>query len=333
MRYGKITTAIFAAALTACGGQFKHPDTSGIDTQITVQPFYSDLLSDEDSTIDAKIERMNSLYGEFFTDFCEYGLRIGQPGDSLFKSSLNTFLTLPENSEVIAACDSVYAQLSINDQLTDAFKCIRYYMPHLPVPKVYCHFSGFNQKIIVDSTFISFGIENYLGEQCRFYQWLGVPLYARHTKSAEYITSDIVKGWYYANCPDLSDKEDILSAMIYQAKILYATKASMPSLDLTKLFGFTEKQLEWCEKAEADMWAYLAENKLLYSTDQLVRNKLVRDAPFTQYFGQDSPGRAVLYCAFSIVCDYMRQHPETTMPELFAMADAQKILVEARYRP
>ncbi|MBP5366792.1 MAG: hypothetical protein J6Y82_12880 [Bacteroidales bacterium] len=333
MRFGQISIIVSAFALTSCGGQFEHPDTSSIDAQITVRPFYRDLFSPSDATLDAKIARMDSLYGTFFTDFCEYGLRIGRPTDSLFSQSLNTFLTLPENAEVLPVCDSVYAQLSIDDQLTDAFRCIEYYMPHLPVPQVYCHFSGFSQKIIVDSTFISFGIEHYLGSQCRFYQYLEVPLYARHTKSAEYIVSDIVKGWYYANCPDVSEKDDILSAMIYQAKILYATKASMPSLDLTKLFGFTEKQLEWCEKAEADMWAYLAENKLLYSTDQLVRNKLVRDAPFTQYFGQDSPGRAVLYCAFSIVCDYMRQHPETTMPELFAMADAQKILVEARYRP
>lgn len=55
--------------------------------------------------------------------------------------------------------------------------------------------------------------------------------------------------------------------------------------------------------------AYL-EHKLLYSTAMLDRSKIVNEAPFTSYFGNKSPGRAAIYCAYNIVRAYMDAHPE-----------------------
>lgn len=332
MRY--IIIVLVAFIVLACDSQFKHPDTSGISVDIHLRPFYRDLFSTSDSSVHSKSERLSSLYGDFYTDICRYELELGSPSDSAFENNFEFFINIPENSEVIATCDSVYNQLNdIDEQLSDAFSCIHYYMPELLTPEVLCHFSKFNRKIVVDSTYISFSIEHYLGSNCRYYSWLEMPQYACATKDASYIVPDLVRAWFYANCPDTTGREDILSAMIYQGKVLYAVKSCLPDLPDNLLFGFDDEHYEWCQNAESDMWACLAEQKLLYSTNPLDRTKIVNDAPFTAFFGPASPGRAALYCAFNIVCSYMRQHPECTIRELFANPNAQQILVESRYRP
>lgn len=329
-----ISSSIALFTCFACNNQFSHPDTSNIAVNIKVIPFYQDVFSKTDSSISCKINRLDSIYPMFFSDFCAYDLHIGRPSDSLFAHNFNMFLSAPENDEVISCCDSVYySMINLNNDISDAFSCIKYYCPRLLTPIVSCHFSGFGNKIIVDSTYISFSIEHYLGSDCRFYSWLDIPVYARYNKTRDNIVPDLVKAWLYANFPDTTYKDDILTAMIYQGKILYATHKVIPNISDNLLFGFNDSQLKWCNRAESEMWAYLAENKLLYSTEPLDKNKLINEAPFTSYFGTNSPGRATLFCAYHIVCNYMSRYPETTLEQLFCLSDAQQLLVEARYRP
>lgn len=97
--------------------------------------------------------------------------------------------------------------------------------------------------------------------------------------------------------------------------------------------GFSDQQLQWCQNAEAQMWGFLAEQQLLYSTNIIDQRKLINEAPFTTYFGQQSPGRAVLYCAYNIIYQYMQHHPDTTLDQLLLLSDPQQILLQAHYRP
>lgn len=324
------TLLLIAAALilSACNKQFSHPDTSGIDLKISVDPFYKAVFATSNP------HALNSQYSDIFADYCSRELHIGRPGDADFDDNFRQFIEYPDNAEVIAACDSLFDKLTtLDDQLTDAFQCFAYYFPDIAIPHVYCHFSGFNSKIIVDSTYVSFSIEHYLGADCRFYQWLEVPQYARRAKQPDNITPDIVKAWLYANYPDQSDRDDILAAMLYQGRILYCLARILPDIDRTLLLGFTEQQLQWCQNAEAQMWGFLVEQQLLYSTNLINRRKLINEAPFTTYFGQQSPGRAVLYCAFNIICQYMQHNPDTTLDQLLSLTDPQQILLQAHYRP
>lgn len=332
--------ALCAITLTACNQRFSRPDTSGIDVQITVDPFYKELFSKQDNSARLKAERLLNTYGNYFSEYCQYELRIGSPTDTteqeIFISEFNRFLSIPENQEVIATCDSVFArQRKLNEQLSDAFSCFRYFFPEKNVPSIKMHFSGFNNKMFVttDSASLSLSIEHYLGSQCRYYQMLEMPQYARQNKNPDNIVSDLMKAWLYATFPCQSPKDDVLTALIYQGSILYALNRCMPDISDCQLFGFAKEQLEWCQKYEKQMWGTLAEQKLLYSTNPLDRNKLVNETPFTVFFSNDSPGRAALYCAFNIVCSYMNHHPEQTLQSLLESTDAQQLLLEARYQP
>ncbi len=319
---------------SSCSNDFKHPDTSKIDLQVRIDPFYQELFSRQDSDLPSKIARLNTKYGDYFTTYCENELRIGNPNDSLFVREFERFYTMKENAEVIATCDSVYNNLStIDDKLTDAFRCFAYYFPNISTPQVYMHFSGFNNKMFVDSTYLSLSIEHYLGCDCRYYPMLEIPQYARTTKDPDFIVSDLVKAWLYANFPNESNSETVLDALIYQGKIIYALRKCIPDLKEENAFGYTPEELKWCKSYERQMWASLAEQKLLYSTNPLDRLKLVNDAPFTTFFGQSSPGRAAIYCATNIVISYHHQHPELSLEDLLKLHDAEEIMLGAHYRP
>lgn len=337
MRHIKTTIALLAAlSMVGCHGRFRHPDTSACKQDVRIEPFYQDFFDEADTSVASKIERLSAKYGEYFDTYCARELRIGHVGSEEIESNMKLFLGQKENAEVIATCDSVVAQSGDKQsrRLSDALGCLAYYLPNVSLPEhYYFHVSGFNNKIFVDSAYLSVSIEHYLGSDCRYYPWLEIPMYARRSKNAENIPVDIIKALIYANKPDVSEKDDVLSAMIYQAKVMYATAACFPDVEERSIMGFTEEEWSWCKSAEKDMWGFMAEQKLLYATNPLTKNKLVNEAPFTVYFGDKSPGRAAIYCAYNIVCSYMDRHKEASIESLFDMGDAQELLIEAKYRP
>ncbi len=322
------------ALLCGCSGEFHHADVSGHEVSLNVKPFYKDMMKGGEKSPAQLSKELDDKYGAFYSDFCNYELRIGLPGSALCDSMLGRFLSQPENAEVIAACDSVYDKLDIDADISDAFSCFAALFPQRPVPgDVFCHFSFFNSRILVDSAYVSFAIESYLGSDCRFYEWLELPVYARKNRSDNFIVSDLVKAWILSTMPEASGKQDVLTSIIYQAKVLYALHCCIPSIDDVTLFGMTKGEVEWCKANEANMWGCLVERKLLYSTDMLDKNKLVNDAPFTFFFGNNSPGRAAIYCGYNIVRGYMKEHPDVTPEALMAITDAQSILQGSKYNP
>lgn len=334
MRKSLCLCAALTVLMCGCHSEFKRPDTTGHDVALTVTPFYKDLMESGETDTHLLNTKLLEKYGDFYDLFCRYELRIGEPGSFLADSLMKLFLGQPENKEVMAACDSVFGMIDIDDDASDAFSCYAALFPGQPVPEqILCHFSFFNSRILVDSTFISFGIENYLGRDCRFYDWLAVPVYARQNRDVSYVVTDLVKAWILSTMPDESEREDVLTALIYQAKVLYALHSCLPDLDDARLFSMSKEQLKWCEQNEANMWSLLAEHKLLYSTELLDKSKLVNEAPFTYFFGNNSPGRAAIYCAYNIVRGYVKRHPEVTPAQLMDIQDAQSILQGSGYSP
>lgn len=334
-----IVVALLLLSLSSCNDHRPHINTSATTVNVSIQPFYQDMFDASDTSIYDKTTRLNNRYGTFFQQLCSRELRIGDPvNDSanIFADELQRFISYKENAEVLAACDTIYNMYATSEsrKLSEALSYLRYYMPSAIIPNnVYAHFSAFNTKILVDSTFLSVSIDHYLGADCRFYPWLEIPQYASRNKRPENMAMDMLKALIYANFPDTSDKYDVLSAMIYQGKVIYITSMCMPDIPMAQIMGMTEQQLTWCNKAQKQMWGYMAETKLLYSTNPLDINKLTNDAPFTTFFGENSPGRAVLWCAYNIVKSYMENNPQTTMEQLIADGDAQQLLILAKYRP
>ncbi len=97
--------------------------------------------------------------------------------------------------------------------------------------------------------------------------------------------------------------------------------------------GFTEDQMKWCRNNEKQMWTYLVEEKLLFSTDQMTIRKLTEDAPSTQFFTAESPGRAAVWQGLQIIRAFADRNPHLTLSQIMSQRDYQEVLRLSKYNP
>ena len=149
----------------------------------------------------------------------------------------------------------------------------------------------------------------------------------------DYIVPDCMKAWGYTNYEFKDSANCLLNNILYEGKMVYFVKKMLPDTHDTTVLGFTPAQLKWCTNNGEQMWTYLVEHKLLFSTNNLTIRKLVYPAPFTSYFTQESPGRAAVWLGYKIVSAYMKNNKNITLPQLMQETDYQKILRMSNFKP
>lgn len=280
------------------------------------------------------VESIYRKYGRYFDVYATGVLQLGQVSDTLFPHLLSLFLQDTVIREVYDTVATRYPELTAQEKdLSDAWAYYAYYFPEKVIPQVYAHISGFNQSVIVDSAEVGISLDNYLGD-CVFYSMLAVPvpMYARRKMTGEDMVRDIMTGWFNAEFVFRPQKNDFISGMIYQGKIVSLLRRVLPDYEFARVLGFSPEQLEWCENNESRIWSFLIENDFLFSTQQKLMLKYLNDAPYTSGMPVESPGRAVVWSGWRIVEEYMKK-TEITLPELMQEQDYHKILRIAAYRP
>jgi hypothetical protein len=152
----------------------------------------------------------------------------------------------------------------------------------------------------------------------------------------ENIVPDCIYGWGASEWDFSTFKypaDNVLAEIIHLGKLKYFEKCMLPETSDELIFGFTADQLKFCRNNESQMWQYLIENNLLFSTDQLTIHKLTGEAPFTGYFTKESPGRAAVWIGFRIVESYMIKSHGLKIEEMIRDTDVQGILEKAKYSP
>jgi len=162
---------------------------------------------------------------------------------------------------------------------------------------------------------------------------LGIPKYKTQNMVPQKIVPDVFYAWAITEFPFNENTNNLLSNMVYQGKLLYFTEAMNPNLPDSIIIGYTSQQLNWCKQNEANMWAYLAEKRLLYNSERLELRKYIGDGPFTNTFSHESPGRTGVWLGWQIVRSYMNKNHSTSLNDLMEMNNAQEILNNSAYFP
>ncbi len=309
-------------------------DISKSAVNIEVQRFDKDLFSINLDSVEAQLPALKEKYGQFADLFFEGIIRIGKPENPQCYQFLRSFLadTMVNNS--YRKAQSTFANFDdLNIALTDAFKRYNYHFPSRKIPTVISYISGYNLSVAIDENVVAVGLDRYLGSDTPQYKLLGIPRYMAIKMVPEKIPSDIVRAWLYGEFAYNDSVDNLLSNMIYEGELIYIARHLLPNEPEHLIHGFSEEQLKWCEKNEADMWTHLIENKLLFTTNTLEINKFVNDAPFTSGFPQESPGRAAVWIGYRIVESLMQRNEQMTLEDLMGIRDYQKVLNMARYKP
>ena len=333
---GKNIVYLFIISLFAitCKNDNRVIDVSNIHLDIKVKRLDKDIFEIDLDNIRNDVDSLKNIYDEFFKLYNFSVIRLGNPDNEKYCNNLKAYVTDYTMNKVYSETMKVYPDLKIEEQdLENAFKRFKYYFPNKKTPAVYSYIGGFNQSIVVADSILGIGLDKYLGSNCVFYDKLRIANYLQFNMNRDMIAIDAIKSWLLTEFVYNDSIDNLVNNMIYQGKIQYALKYLFPEKADSLLFGFKGKDIYWCENNESQMWNYLIENKLLFSTDYMLINKFINPAPFTAGFPNASPGRATIWVGEKIVSNYMKQNSNISLNELMHENNYQKILSGSKYEP
>ncbi|HCN82440.1 MAG TPA: gliding motility lipoprotein GldB [Sphingobacteriaceae bacterium] len=329
---------LISLLLTSCGGK-KRIDISHIKLDVHVERFDQSLNSLTSRNLSVKAPALKAQYGPFYNDFMEKMLGVGSTQDTAYYTNLRTVLNNRDYLELKSEVAKTYPDLSkTENELSDAFKHILYYYPQQKIPQLISFFSGFAYQVTIGQDYIGIGLDMFLGADSKFYPALreSIPAYLSRRYTPENIPPRVIEAFEREELfPERDEDRSLLAKMIYNGKILYFMNQVIPDASDSLLIGFTDKQLDWCGKNEANIWGYFLQENLLYETDYLKIQKYLTEAPFTPGIGEqnESAPKLGIWTGWQIVKKYMEKNPETTLQELMQNTDYQNILNKSGYKP
>ncbi|MGZ3754480.1 MAG: gliding motility lipoprotein GldB [Mucilaginibacter sp.] len=324
----------------------KKVDVSNIPIDVRIDRFDHDFDAMRTQPMATQAINLQKKYGVFYHDFIDLILQTRNSDDTAYFKTLNQVFTQNLNGrhpylDLKHDVDSVYPgnMDKQNDELTDAFRRIKYYYPKATLPvKVYAYFSGFQAQTSLGNNYIGIGLDMFLGANSKFYPALTelFPHYVSRRFTPDNIAPRVAEAIIRENLfPESDNDKSLLSKMVYNGKIMYFMDLVLPDVPDSTKIGYTTKQLKWATDFKADIWGYFLEQNLLYESDFNRIQMYLNEAPFTPGIGEknESAPRLGIWTGWQIIKAYMDKHPDVTIAQLMAEQDAQKILNESKYRP
>jgi len=333
------TLLLITAILSACKNGNNKVDVSNIKLEVHIERFDHDFDLLSKKPMARQAVALQTKYGAFYNDYLERVLQAGTARDTAYFSNLRQVFAGRPYQDLKHEVDSVYPNLNKQEEeLTDAFKRIKYYFPKKQLPKVYAYFSGFQAQTTLGNGYIGIGLDLFLGANSKFYPALinTFPHYLSRRFTPDNITPRVVEGIIREDMfPEPGSDRTLLAKMVYEGKMMYLMDKIVPDVPDSTKIGYTTKQMQWCQAFESNIWGYFLEENLLYETDYPKLQKYLNEAPFTPGLGEnnDSAPKLAVWAGWQIVRQYMTKHPEVTLQQLLVLNDAQKILNDAGYHP
>ena len=259
------------------------------------------------------------------------------PDEPEFLQMTHEFVSDPVMRDIYRITDSLYHDLSdVERQLGRALWRAYKLCPKMGhVERFYTMATGdfnINFRVFSNCGDLCVCLDQYAIGAMERYQYFGMPSYLVRTLTREYIVPDCMftLAGLYLGGPngDLT----LLDHAIADGKKLYFMEKVLPGIADTVLLRYTADQLQWMRDNEKNVWGWLLQNKLLYTTDQSAYRNLLGEAPHTNAFGSDSAPRIASYIGWQIVRSYMKKS-HCTIQELLDEPDSRKILTESGWRP
>ena len=300
---------------------------------LKINRFEHALFSINQKNVGVVSEKLEENFGTFNEVFASQIMQRDILTDEQYSLEL---LAFTQHKDMREAYDSVAVLFTdftaVEQELEFAFWQFSDYFPSFPTPEITTFFGGFNYGVVTYDDNIAIGLENFLGENSKFYQLLGNPEYLRFQKQKKFISSNVMEVWLNEYFQQYLGGRDLLSQIIYKGKIMYCIDKMLPDLLLKDKFRFTNDQMSWVEENEASIWQYIVHEDLLFSKDEQQFRTFVDYAPFVKGIPGRAPGRLAYYIGYKMVNEYMDNN-EIDVEELMYLTDSRKFLKQSKYKP
>jgi hypothetical protein len=352
----KTSKVVFTASLLISAFLFSRcnnsgenkPDTSHINVSLASSRFDVDLYALDTNHIGEGLQRLKTKYPNFLDYFLDtlmaYNVR-GNYSDTVagIREGLKPFLSFKDFADLEDTIKKHYPDTKrVDEELTTAYKNMKYYFASFPVPKVIYLNLGLSKwpSFPLDSTTLCIALDMFLGDNFPHYKSVGVPEYMKAHLRESYIPVSAFTALYRGIYPFKLDDRTLLDLMIQRGKEQYFLHRIFPDKPDSVLFGFTQRQVDWCNANEGLVYNFFIHQNLLYNKEAHSITPYVTDGPFAVGLESPSnpvkntPGNVGSWLGYRIVSSYMANHPKTTLPELLTFqSDAARFLEEAKYKP
>lgn len=322
--------------LSACDTP-QSTDRFRIDTQqdrveVVLQPFYKDLITIDTLQVAQGIAHLSATYPTFYSYYLQEIMGRNEAEKDSIEADFYGFLTNKEVYQLHQQVLTTYPDLrTVSDPIVSALTYLHHYFPDIKLPKITFFVSGLYQKIVYQAEELGVGIDFYLGKEYPHYSRYFYD-YQQYHLQPKFLTIDIVETIIRQNIHIDTTQQRLIEHMIAEGKIAYLTKICLPETPISDILGYAPSHYQWAVNQESKVWKIIVGKKELFTTNQQLISRYIHPAPFTAPISQSSPDRLGVFIGYRIIENYMRHHPQTTLPQLVKMTDAQDILNNSKYQ-
>lgn len=256
------------------------------------------------------------------------------PNDSAFVKTVYSRMTNPNLDTLVLETRKSFGDLSqLKKEFEQAFSNLKYYYPNATLPKIQTVVTGLETDLYVSDTLIVVGLDMFLGKQGKFrpkvYDYMLRKYNPENIVPSCMLLFGISSDY---NKTDIKDKT-VLADMIAYGKSFYFAKQMLPCVADSIFIWYTPEEVRGSRKNQDLIWARLVQDQVLYETNHLVKKKYLGERPKTIDVGPECPGRIGQWVGWQIVNSYMKEHDETTLPQLMDFSNARALFEQSNYKP
>ncbi len=321
------------------------PDVSGIKVDLDITRFEQLLFADTAISAPAieKLKQEHPAFAEVYFNYVFPGAEdiVVEDEEQQIKK-MQAIIRHPRTRWLYDTVQQIFPDLSqVKQGLTSAFQYGKYYFPDKETPKIYTTISDFGYFPFVyaeDSLRDGIGIslEMFLGDTFPYMTYTGINNafsdYLTRSYNKDYVVRRTIEVWVDDIAGPPSGNR-LLDLMIHNGKKLFILESLMPTAPDTVIMDYSSIDLDWVKTNEKQIWYHFTTNDMLYETSMRKLQKFLGPSPSSPGMPPEAPGNTASWLGWQIVKAYMHSHPETTLPQLLDLKDAQLILDQSGYRP
>jgi hypothetical protein len=278
------------------------------------------------------LQKMNTENMQATKILIEDVLTIGNVDDDNITQKLKVFYSDTTLLHLMTDVEVKFADLNkVERKLTKGFNRLKKEFPDIKIPEIYSQISALNESIVVGDSLLGISLDKYMGED--------YPLYKRYyydyqcrSMSPERIVPDCFLFYLLSEYPLPTDgRRTLLDVMLHYGKISYIVQQILDYHCSEGIIGYSIAEKTWCKKNEEKIWKFMQTSGHLNATDPMLARIYTRPAPFTPFFGEDSPSLLGIWMGTQIVTSYMKRNKSVTLHDLLLMTDYHRMLAETEY--
>ena len=236
--------------------------------------------------------------------------------------------------EAISKIDPV----KLNKELSDLFAHVKIYFPGFQTPKVFLYSSalqGMMEPVFFEprENLVFIDITGFMGDNNPNYK--GVETYFQASMNPQNIipkvSETVAKNFVLPN----AKQQKFIDELVYHGKILTLQDAFLPDFPDYLKMNYTQKQYEWAQENEVNIWNFFVENNLVFSDDIRLNERFIKPAPFSKFYTEidnESSPQVGIFMGWQICKKFYKENPDTPLAA-FLQLDAQKIFNDSKYKP